>query len=76
MHILAAIAEFERARIAERVKAGLKRARNQGQTLGRPRLQLPSEAIEAVRGMPVRMAAKKLGISRSAAHRILSQKPA
>ena len=30
MHILAAIAEFERARIAERVKAGLKRAKSQG----------------------------------------------
>ena len=30
MHILAAIAEFERARIAERVTAGLARARQQG----------------------------------------------
>lgn len=76
MHILAAIAEFERARIAERVKAGLKRARNQGQTLGRPRLQLAPEAIAAVRGMSVRQAAKRLRISPSAAHRLLSQKPA
>ena len=76
MHILAAIAEFERARIAERVRAGLKRAKNQGQVLGRPRLQLPQEAIEAVRGLTVRQAATKLGISSSAAHRLLSQKPA
>ena len=30
MHILAAIVEFERARIAERVTAGLARARQQG----------------------------------------------
>src|ERR1700751_2610057 len=30
MHILRAIAEFERARIAERVKAGLQRAKAQG----------------------------------------------
>jgi DNA invertase Pin-like site-specific DNA recombinase len=37
MHILGAIAEFERARIAERVKAGLQRARAQGKRLGRPR---------------------------------------
>jgi DNA invertase Pin-like site-specific DNA recombinase len=36
MHILGAIAEFERARIAERVKAGLQRARAQGKRLGRP----------------------------------------
>ena len=34
MHILAAIAEFERERIAERVKAGLQRARAQGKRLG------------------------------------------
>ncbi len=75
MHVLAAIAEFERARIAERVKAGLKRARSQGQTLGRPQLQLPFRAIEQVRGLSVRAAARKLRISRSAAHRLLSQKP-
>jgi Glycosyl transferases group 1/Resolvase, N terminal domain len=37
MHILGAIAEFERASIAERVKAGLQRARAQGKRLGRPR---------------------------------------
>ena len=37
MHILGAIAEFERARIAERVRAGLSRARRQGKKLGRPR---------------------------------------
>src|SRR5712671_3010348 len=36
MHILGAIAEFERARIAERVKAGLRRARADGKRLGRP----------------------------------------
>ncbi len=36
MHILGAIAEFERARIAERVTAGLARARQQGRKLGRP----------------------------------------
>ena len=76
MHILGAIAEFERARIAERVKAGLQRARKQGQQLGRPRFQLPQEAIEQARGLSVRSAARKLGISRSAAHRLLSQKPA
>ena len=35
--ILGAVAEFERARIAERVKAGLVRARAQGKRLGRPR---------------------------------------
>jgi DNA invertase Pin-like site-specific DNA recombinase len=37
MHILAAIAEFERARIVERVRAGLARRAAQGKPLGRPR---------------------------------------
>ena len=75
LHILAALAQFERERISERVQAGLARAKRQGQTLGRPRLQLSLEAIEAVRGMSVRSAARKLRISSSAAHRLLSQKP-
>ena len=44
LHILGAIAEFERARIAERVTAGLARARKQGKQLGRPEKVL-SEAI-------------------------------
>jgi len=38
MAVLGAIAQFERERIAERVKAGLARARAQGKRLGRPRL--------------------------------------
>src|SRR5438132_3005613 len=45
MHILGAIAEFERARIAERVRAGLQRAKAQGKRLGRPRKARPTIAI-------------------------------
>src|SRR5438874_3366493 len=40
MHILGAIAEFERARITERVRAGLARVRAAGGRLGRPRASL------------------------------------
>ena len=36
LHILAALAEFERGRIQERVRVGLARARRQGTRLGRP----------------------------------------
>src|SRR5260221_13140413 len=36
LHVLGAIAEFERERIRERVLAGLARARTQGRRLGRP----------------------------------------
>ena len=66
MHILGAIAEFERARIAERVKAGLQRARAQGKRLGRPR-KLPSSIV--VPGGSVREAARAWGVSKSTAAR-------
>src|SRR5436305_2882874 len=45
MHILGAIAEFERGRIRERVVAGLQRARAQGKRLGRPRTAPPMIAV-------------------------------
>jgi DNA invertase Pin-like site-specific DNA recombinase len=37
-HVLAAIAEFERKLIRERVVAGVRRAKARGRRLGRPRL--------------------------------------
>ncbi len=59
LHVLAALAEFERARIAERVKAGLARARRQGTRLGRPRLtRLPAQVSG---GLTVRQAADVWG---------------
>ncbi len=74
LHILGAIAEFERARIAERVTAGLARARKQGKQLGRPEKVVSESILAPVRGLPVREAAKKLGVSPATAHRWLSQK--
>src|ERR1051326_5574016 len=61
MHILGAIAEFERARIAERVRAGLARARAQGTRLGRPRKARPTIAVP---GGTVRAAAATWGVSK------------
>ena len=66
LHILGAIAEFERARIAERVKAGLQRARSQGTRLGRPR---KTPAVIVVPGGSVREAARVWGVSKSTAAR-------
>jgi DNA invertase Pin-like site-specific DNA recombinase len=70
MHILGAIAEFERGRIVERVKAGLERARAQGKRLGRPRTT-PSK-LEAPGGS-VRKAALVWGVSKSTAARWISE---
>ncbi len=76
MHILGAISEFERARCAERVRAGLARVRREGRRLGRPPVMVSREAVDSVRGLPVREAARRLGVSRSTAHRVLGQRPA
>src|SRR5687768_10300511 len=58
MAVLGAIAQFERERIAERVRAGLARAKAQEKRLGRPRLQ-PAPA--ATGGLSVRQAAAEWG---------------
>jgi len=69
MHILGAIAEFERERIRERVLAGLQRARAQGQRLGRPRVPVPIERVRQVSTLPLNLAAQALGVSRSTVKR-------
>ncbi len=63
LHILAALAQFERARIAERVQAGLERARRQGKRLGRPYSRVPLERLSAVERLPLKVAAATLGVS-------------
>ena len=65
MHILGAIAEFERERIRERVLAGLQRAKREGKRLGRPKVRLPIEQLQRVAGLPGHIAAERLGASRS-----------
>ena len=70
MAVLGAIAQFERERIAERVKAGLARARAQGKRLGRPRLK---PAPPATAGLSVRQAAAQWGVSKSTAARWMSE---
>ena len=61
-HILGAIAEFERGRIQERVRAGLVRARAKGKRLVRPR---KTQARGPVPGGSVRAAAREWGVSKS-----------
>jgi DNA invertase Pin-like site-specific DNA recombinase len=69
MHILGAIAEFERERIRERVVAGLQRAKKHGTRLGRPRVLVPVEQLRRVEQLPVDLAAERLGVSRSTVKR-------
>ena len=65
LHILAALAEFERARCVERVHAGLHRARAQGKRLGRPVAPVPTDRVSEVAGLSIANGAAALGVSPS-----------
>lgn len=69
LHILAAIAEFERGRIVERVKAGISRARSKGRVLGRPARQIDSQQLARTASLSVRRAAGVLGVPPSVLQR-------
>lgn len=77
-HIMAALAEFERALISERTKAGMLSARRRGRHLGRPR-KLDDDAIAAALretgSEPGRIAgaAQRLGVSRATVYRALKR---
>jgi len=68
-------AEFERAMIRERVKAGLERARAQGKTLGRPTISTATET--AIRKAPkngdIRKIATTLGVGTGTVQRIKAE---
>jgi DNA invertase Pin-like site-specific DNA recombinase len=69
-HMLAAIAEFERDLIVDRVRAGLARARAQGKRLGRPRIHhvdVTRAAELRAQGHSWRVTARLLGVHPMAA---------
>jgi DNA invertase Pin-like site-specific DNA recombinase len=75
LNILASFAQFERGLIAERVRAGMERARRQGRRLGRPPaldgdLDALRPAIEAGT-LSRRAAARRLGVTVSTVSRTL-----
>jgi DNA invertase Pin-like site-specific DNA recombinase len=68
-------AEFERSMIQERVKAGLARAKAQGKTLGRPKIDAGMEAqVKALRseGNGIIKIAKQLGLGVGTVQRIVT----
>src|SRR5450755_575752 len=71
--IMATLAQQERLRISERTKAGLKRARREGKTLGRPRVDVDVEKVRQLQaaGLGLREVAKKTGWSLSSIMRTL-----
>jgi DNA invertase Pin-like site-specific DNA recombinase len=82
LHVVAAMAEFERALIQERVRAGIARARRNGKLHGRPALrklsfteiaQLRSQRLRE--GTSFRGLATKYGISVWSAHSLCKRTP-
>jgi DNA invertase Pin-like site-specific DNA recombinase len=63
--IIGAMAEFERALIQERVRAGIRNARAKGRRIGRPRVAVDAARIAALRasGLSWPSIAREMGVS-------------
>lgn len=70
--IFASIAEFERELIRDRVRSGMRAAKNRGIKIGRRRLEIDAEEVKRLlaTGATTRGIAKALGISTGLAHKI------
>jgi putative DNA-invertase from lambdoid prophage Rac len=74
MGVINAVAEFERDLLVERTQAGLRRAKAEGKSLGRP-ATLTCDQQAAIRrkradGVSLGVLAKEYGVSRSAIQRV------
>jgi DNA invertase Pin-like site-specific DNA recombinase len=71
--VFAAMAEFERALIRQRVRSGVANARAKGKVLGRPRRQVDVSEVRRLRsaGRSWRQLARQFGISTGTARRIV-----
>jgi DNA invertase Pin-like site-specific DNA recombinase len=73
--IVSAVAELERNLIIERVKSGMRRAKLEGQHIGRPRLIVDRDAVlrDRQRGLSIRQLAKMHRLSRTSVTRVLEE---
>lgn len=67
--IISAVAQLERDIISERVRAGLRRAKNNGKKLGRPSVKVDKKELLILRsqGLSTRQIAARLGLKKSTA---------
>ncbi len=72
--IISAVAQLERDIIAERVKAGLRRAKENGKKLGRPKVKVALDQVKALhsRGFSTRAIAQELGLTKSTAANLVN----
>ena len=77
--MLGVFAEFERAIIVERVRAGIARARTEGKHLGRPRINGKIEQaiqVALAEGKGTRKVARECGVGTSVVQRLAAERPA
>ena len=74
MGVITAVAEFERDLLIERTQSGLKRAKADGKTLGRPAALTPAQHATILtgraQGVSLGTLAKQYGVSRAAIQRV------
>jgi DNA invertase Pin-like site-specific DNA recombinase len=75
MHIIGAMAEFERSLIQERVVAGIRSAQARGVRFGRPKVYCSALKIAALReqGVPWVEVARRLDVGKGTAQRVYSK---
>lgn len=72
--LIAAMAQMELQRIQERTKAGLARARLEGKTLGRPKAEIPPQALQmAAEGYKLRHVARVCDVNEATLRRHLAR---
>jgi DNA invertase Pin-like site-specific DNA recombinase len=73
--MVGSIAELERSLIVERIRAGMRRARLEGQRLGRAPLDIDRDALvrDRLAGMSLTNVAKKYGVSRASVVRFVRE---
>jgi DNA invertase Pin-like site-specific DNA recombinase len=73
--MVGSIAELERSLIVERIKAGMRQAKMEGQRLGRAPLDIDHDALvrDRLAGMSLTCVAKKYGVSRASIVRFVRE---
>jgi len=73
--IISAVAQLERDIISERVKAGLRRAKKNGKKLGRPKVSVDMDQVNALhsQGYSTRAIAEELGLTKSTAANLVKK---
>ena len=72
--IMATLAKQERVRISERTRAGLERARREGKTLGRPKIEVNADEIRGLRaqGLSWSAVSAQTGVARATCQRAVA----